>query len=211
MVSLLTPVVKAFLSDKATDCADTALQCYGGHGYIRDNGAEQYLRDVRMLRIGEGTNGIQAMDFVGRKVVGDAGHALGLYFDIIRDTLGLIDAQGRDDLTGIAGAVRRALDLTVRLTEEEMPRWKAVPEDMAAAACDYLHLVGHLSLGFMWAKMADTASKALQDSPADPTFLWNKLRTARFYCSYLLPETEALAARIRAGSSDIMAIPDNDF
>ncbi|MFE7276797.1 MULTISPECIES: acyl-CoA dehydrogenase C-terminal domain-containing protein [Streptomyces] len=208
LVSLLTPVVKAFLSDKASECTDIALQCFGGHGFIQDNGAEQYLRDVRMLRLGEGTSGIQAMDFIGRKVVGDDAQTLSRYFDSIRQTLDLLDGTG---LPGITDELRQALDSVVRLTQEELPRWKRDPEGMAAVSLDYLHMVGYLSLGFMWAKMAGTADKGLQGAPADPTFLQNKLRTARFYCSYLLPEIETLAIRIRAGGSAVMAIPEHEF
>ncbi|MFD6059492.1 acyl-CoA dehydrogenase C-terminal domain-containing protein [Rhodococcus wratislaviensis] len=208
MVSLLTPVVKAFLSDKASECTDTALQCFGGHGFIRDNGAEQYLRDVRFLRLGEGTSGIQAKDFIGRKVVGDDARTLNRYFDSIRDTLRSLEGA---DLPGITTELRHALDTIVRLTEEELPGWRIDPENMAAVSLDYLHLIGYLSLGFMWAKMAGTAIQCLQTSPENPTFLHNKLRTARFYCTYLLPEIEALTVRVRAGGSTTMAIPENDF
>ncbi|HKP43328.1 acyl-CoA dehydrogenase C-terminal domain-containing protein [Mycobacterium sp.] len=205
LVSLLTPVVKAFLSDKAFESTDIALQCFGGHGFIRDNGAEQYLRDVRMLRLGEGTSGIQAMDFVGRKVVTDDARVLQQYFDSIREMV-----RGAD-LPGVTAALRHALDSVVDLTEELLPRWKSDPQDMAAVSLDYLHMVGYLSLGHMWAKLAHTAIERLKGSPKNPTFLENKVRTARFYCSYLLPEIEALAVRIRAGASATMAIPDDAF
>ena len=205
LVSLLTPVVKAFLSDKAFESTDIALQCFGGHGFIRDNGAEQYLRDVRMLRLGEGTSGIQAMDFVGRKVVTDDARVLQQYFDSIREMV-----RGAD-LPGVTAALRQALDSVVDLTEELLPRWKSDPQDMAAVSLDYLHMVGYLSLGHMWAKLAHTAIERLKGSPKNPTFLENKVRTARFYCSYLLPEIEALAVRIRAGASATMAIPDDAF
>jgi alkylation response protein AidB-like acyl-CoA dehydrogenase len=209
LVSLLTPVVKAFLTDKAFECADIALQCFGGHGYIWDNGAEQYLRDARMLRLGEGTSGIQAMDFIGRKVVGDDAAALGLFFDTIRTTLDDLDPDGAD-LAAIGADLRGALDSAVQLTEEQLPRWKDDPETMAAVSLDYLHLVGYLALGFMWARMAATASEGLRDAP-DPTFRENKVRTARFYGVYLLPEVEALSARIRAGATATMAIPETAF
>ncbi|MGQ4615950.1 acyl-CoA dehydrogenase C-terminal domain-containing protein [Nocardia sp. R7R-8] len=206
LVSLLTPVVKAFLSDKASECADTAVQCFGGHGYIRDNGAEQYLRDARMLRLGEGTSGIQAMDFIGRKVVGDDSETLNSYFDSIRETLDAVTG-----MSGIVAELRNSLESATRLTEEQLPRWKNDPESMAAVALDYLHLVGYLSLGFMWVKMAAKAEEILQGHSSRSTFLENKLRTARFYCSYVLPEVEALTARIRAGGAAIMAIPENEF
>jgi alkylation response protein AidB-like acyl-CoA dehydrogenase len=207
-VSLLTPVVKAFLTDKASECTDIALQCFGGHGFVQDNGAEQYLRDARVLRLGEGTSGIQAMDFIGRKVVGDDARALNRYFDAIRQTL---DPLEEPDLVDITKEMRRALDSIAALTLEELPRWKEDPESMAAVSLDYLHIIGYLCLGFMWTKMAGRASEDLRGSPADPTFLRNKLRTARFYFSYLLPEIEALAVRIRAGGSATMAIPETDF
>ena len=208
LVSLLTPVVKAFLSDKAFESADLALQCFGGHGFIRDNGAEQYLRDVRMLRLGEGTSGIQAMDLIGRKVVGDDSAALGLYFDSIREHLDSLDDPALADITD---PLRGALDSAVQLTREQLSRWKQDPETMAAVSLDYLHLLGYLSLGFMWAKMAGTAHTSLNEGSPNTTFLQNKLRTARFYCAYALPEIHALRARIEAGAAAIMAIPDTDF
>ena len=210
LVSLLTPVIKAFLTDKAFECADLALQCFGGHGFISDNGAEQYLRDSRMLRLGEGTSGIQAMDFIGRKVVGDDARALGLFFDMIRAGLDGLDAA-HPDLAAVRAGVRAALDSAVRLTDEQLPRWTDDPETMAAVSLDYLHLVGYLALGFMWVKMAATASEGLSGNPADSTFRKNKMRTARFYVAYLLPEVEALATRIRAGASATMAIPEDAF
>jgi alkylation response protein AidB-like acyl-CoA dehydrogenase len=119
LVSLLTPIVKSFLSDKGFESADLALQCFGGHGYVREYGAEQYLRDIRMLRLGEGTSGIQALDFMGRKVVGDGGRVLGTYFATIRDSLKALEGE---DLEEIAFGLRNALDLVEQLTQEELPQ-----------------------------------------------------------------------------------------
>lgn len=207
LVALLTPVVKAFLSDKAFECADMAMQCFGGHGYVRDNGAEQYVRDVRVLRLGEGTSGIQAMDFLGRKVLGDKGDALGDYFTRIDRAL----AQADDDsLASIVGPVRDSLDTIRKLTDEHLPVWERDPQDMAAVSLDYLHLIGYLSLGFMWVRMATTVNELSKES-ADSLLLDNKLRSARFYCAYVLPEIAALVLRVRAGSAATMSIPEHEF
>jgi alkylation response protein AidB-like acyl-CoA dehydrogenase len=208
LVSLLTPVVKSFLSEKAFTSADLALQCFGGHGYIRENGAEQYLRDIRMLQLGEGTSGIQAMDFLGRKVVGDQGRTLATYFATIRDSIEALDGE---DVREVANGLGQALELAEQLVQEELPNWSSNPETMAAASVDFMNLVGYLSLGYQWARMSATAARKLQDTDADITFLNNKLRTARFYVSYLLPDIHALAQRIRSGSRDIMSIPENEF
>ena len=208
LVSLLTPVIKAFLSDKGFECCDIALQCFGGHGYIRDNGAEQYLRDARVQRLGEGTSGVQALDFIGRKVVRDGGRILNLYFGRIREWL---DAHQAMSEPGIDDALRRALDSIERLTAEQLPIWKEDPETMAAVSLDFLHMIGYLALAHMWAWMAQVAREKLQQSPEDSTFFENKIRTARFYCSYVLPEIEALALRVRAGGRDIMAIPEQEL
>lgn len=205
LVALLTPIVKAFLSDKGFECADIALQCFGGHGYIRDYGAEQYVRDSRMLRVAEGTSGIQALDFAGRKVTADGGAVLNRYFHLIRECL---DAMAPPVITA---EVKAALDLAEHLTAEQIPLWKADPEAMAAVSLDYLNMIGWLSLGFMWVKLAQAAEKGLQDASADRAFLEGKLHTARFYCSYLLPEVHTLAVRVRAGAGAIMAIDEKDL
>ncbi|HKT15603.1 MAG TPA: acyl-CoA dehydrogenase C-terminal domain-containing protein [Allosphingosinicella sp.] len=208
LVSLLTPVIKAFLSDKGSECCDVALQCFGGHGYIRDNGAEQYLRDVRVQRLGEGTSGVQALDFIGRKVVRDGGQALNLYFGRIREWL---DADQAASEPGVDDALRRALDSIERLTAEHLPIWKDDPEAMAAVSLDFLHMIGYLTLAHMWAWMARVARESLQQSSPESIFFENKIRTARFYCSYILPEIEALALRVRAGGRDIMSIPEREL
>ena len=208
LVSLLTPVVKSFLTDKGFESADMALQCFGGHGYIRENGAEQYLRDIRMLRLGEGTSGIQAMDFIGRKVVGDEGYVLGRYFSTIRDSIKTLDDEG---LLEIADHLRQALDQIEQLTREELPRWSSNREGMAAASLDFMNMIGYLSLGYMWARMAATASRKLPFSDGDVAFLSNKIRTARFFFSYLMPDIQALAQRVRSGIHDVMGIPVDEF
>ncbi|AKE01225.1 hypothetical protein XU06_30330 (plasmid) [Rhodococcus erythropolis] len=199
-VSLLTPVVKAFLSDKGFESADLALQCFGGHGYVQDNGAEQYLRDIRMLRIGEGTSGIQAMDFIGRKTLADNARTLNQYLDTVRQDVTALPSE----LVDIAHAVTHALDTVTQITKSELAQWKQDPETMGAIALDYLHMVGYVALGHMWAKMAATNS-------SDVERVRNKQRTARYYCAHLLPEIETLAHRVRAGGATTMAIPDGEF
>ncbi|NEW36041.1 acyl-CoA dehydrogenase [Nocardia cyriacigeorgica] len=202
-VSLLTPVVKAFLTDKAFECTDQALQCFGGHGYIWDNGAEQYLRDARMLRIGEGTSGIQALDLLGRKVLTDDGTALKDYFSTIRSTLRNVDCPD-----GILDPVRRTLQEVEQLVDEQLPRWKRNPEDMAAAATDFLHLIGYLSLGFMWVQMVHTVETS---ETCSVEMRENKTNTGLFYCKHLLPECGPLVERIRRGAEVLMSLPDDRF
>lgn len=206
LVPLLTPVIKAFLSDKAFECCDLALQCFGGHGYIRDNGAEQYLRDIRMQRLGEGTSGVQSLDFIGRKVMMDGGKALKVYFGMIRDWLNASQDSAED---GINAELREALESIERLTEEQLPIWAIDSEHMAGVSLNFLYLIGYLSLAHMWAWMAQVARSGLQAGSGNGVFLENKILMARFYFAYLLPEIDSLARRIRAGSNAIMAIPED--
>jgi alkylation response protein AidB-like acyl-CoA dehydrogenase len=207
LVSLLTPVVKAFLTDRASEVADIGVQCFGGHGFIRDNGAEQYVRDNRFTRLAEGTGGIQSLDLVGRKILGDDGTTLRVY---LRTIQAVLDSQ---HIPGVTSEVLGALREVETLVEEQLPIWQSEPDTMASVSYDFLNLIGYLSLGFMWARMAGTARGHLDsgDLREAPLFYENKLRTARFYAAYLLPETATLLARIRAGSRATLAIGADEF
>jgi len=209
LLGLLTPVIKGYLTDKGFDAAVNAQQVFGGHGYIREHGMEQFVRDARITQIYEGTNGIQAMDLVGRKLPKDGGRAVRLFFETVgRD---IADAKGAGDPGGVAAALEPALaDLqgaTIWLAQHAM----ADPDNAGAGAYAYMELMGLVSLGWMWLKMAAASSRALADGDADKEFHESKLTTARFFALRELPMTSGLKRKIEAGAETLMKIPAEAF
>ncbi len=200
LLALLTPVVKALSSDLAVECTSLAMQCYGGHGYIRDNGVEQYLRDARIIPLYEGANGIQAMDLLGRKVLGDQGRSLGNFLGVLRAfiTAEAGNAAMREFTTPLADLATEVEAVTRVIAG----RASSNADELGAAAAPYLRLLGHLALGWMWARMA---AIALQRGAASEEAIYaSKLATARFYYQRLLPETRGLSAIIQAGAATLM-------
>ena len=205
-LALLTPVVKAFLTDNGYQSTTLAQQVFGGHGYIREWGMEQYVRDARFNMIYEGTNGVQALDLIGRKVLGDAGAKLRRFGQLVRD---LIENEGTDDdmaefinpLADLAGKVEK---FTMEIGMKAMQN----PEEAGAASTDYLRVIGHLVLGYFWARMAKVALAKVDSG--DP-FYKAKLATARFYFAKLLPETAALIRSARAGLKPLMEMDEALF
>jgi alkylation response protein AidB-like acyl-CoA dehydrogenase len=201
--ALLTPVVKAFFTDLGFEVSSLAVQCYGGHGYIRDNGIEQYLRDSRISMLYEGTNGIQALDLVGRKLPTGAGRLLSRFLDPVLD---FIETHADDEslepyITPLQTAVEHLQIATGFIMEVAM----ANHDEAGAAAVDYLRLFGLVALGFMWAKMAVIAA------PKDEPFYQAKIGTAKFFMQRLLPQTGALLAAIQSGSETMMAFDEAAF
>lgn len=189
--ALLTPVVKAFCSDTACECAALAMQVYGGHGYIWENGVEQHLRDARIIPLYEGTNGVQAMDLLGRKVVADGGKVLTTFLGEIRQFLRSEDgARLAPEMTA---PLHEALELTESATHGLLSRVGTDLDLVGWVAAAYLRLIGHLCLAWIWARSAAIATQRLH--VGDP--IYNaKLITAKFYFSRLLPEVKSLAAEI---------------
>jgi len=209
LLGLLTPVIKGYLTDKGFAAAVHAQQVLGGHGYIREQGVEQFVRDARITQIYEGTNGIQAMDLVGRKLPRDGGRAIRGFFEIVgRD---IAEAKQAGDPAGVATALERALqDLqasTMWLAENGM----ADPDNAGAGAYAYMDLMGLVSLGWMWLRMAAASQAALKDGSADGEFHEAKLTTARFYAERELPLSTALRRKIEAGAESLMKIPAEAF
>jgi hypothetical protein len=175
------------------------MQVFGGHGYIRENGVEQHLRDVRIVGLYEGTNGVQAMDLLGRKVLADQGRQMGTFLDMagaFAETCGPREAMREftEPLTKLVADIRQ-------LTRELVGTSAQDPHAAGAAAAPYLRLVGHLALAWSWARMAEVAFKNIGST--DPIYA-SKIATARFYFQRLLPQTAALCGEIRAGSSALM-------
>ncbi|MEQ8857173.1 MAG: acyl-CoA dehydrogenase C-terminal domain-containing protein [Pseudomonadales bacterium] len=190
---LLTPVAKAFLTDRGFECTVMAQQVFGGHGYVREWGVEQLVRDARIGQIYEGTNGIQAMDLIGRKVLRDGGATLNALLTVMRADLA---GAHRD-------AVSAAFDRLERVTAELVKRAADDPDLPGAAATDYLDLVGYTVYGWLWAKMAALAG--------DDEFGAAKQQTAGFYLARLLPRTVALEQSVLADSGCVMGMADAGF
>jgi alkylation response protein AidB-like acyl-CoA dehydrogenase len=207
LLGLITPVIKGYLTDKGFQAAVNAQQVYGGHGYIREHGMEQYVRDARITQIYEGTNGIQAMDLVGRKLPKDGGRAIRGFFELVgRD---IADAKAAGDPAGVAAGLEPALSDLQAATMWLAQNGMADPDNAGAGAYAYMDLMGLVSLGWMWLKMAKAASES--DGGVDSGFYDNKLNTARFYAQRELPLSTALRRKIEAGAETLMKLPAEAF
>lgn len=207
LVALLTPVAKAFLTDRGLECTVYGQQIFGGHGYIREWGQEQLVRDVRIAQIYEGTNGIQALDLMGRKVAANNGRFYELFAGEVAD---FIEAN-RDDagLQGFVEPLAAALERLSDATEYVLTAVKNDPNAVGAASVDYLDLFGYTAYAFMWAKMAKVSLAAVEGDTSG--FYDAKLKTARFYFSRLLPKTVSLLESVKSGSEDMMSLAAEQF
>jgi alkylation response protein AidB-like acyl-CoA dehydrogenase len=209
LLGLITPVIKGYLTDKGFAAAVHAQQVFGGHGYIREQGVEQFVRDARITQIYEGTNGIQAMDLVGRKLPKDGGRAVRAFFETVGREIA--EAKAGRDPAGVAAALEPALaDLqaaTVWLAQHGM----ADPDNAGAGAYAYMDLMGLVSLGWMWLKIAAASSRALANNTSDKVFHQAKLATASFYAQRELPLSTALRRKIEAGAESLMRLPVDAF
>jgi alkylation response protein AidB-like acyl-CoA dehydrogenase len=209
LIGLLTPVIKGYFTDKGYENATNAQQCLGGHGYIREWGLEQFVRDARIAMIYEGTNGIQALDLVGRKLARHGGRALRTYVGKIKTYIELHrDTQGMDEFVG---PLEVALEDLQKSTSWLMANAMTNADNAGAASMPYLYLMGIMSLGFMWAQIAEAALKSLASGAADADFYENKLRTARYFFSHMLPETVIHRTRVEAGSKNLMEMDAQAF
>src|SRR6185437_10423240 len=211
LLGLLTPVIKGYLTDKGFAAAVHAQQVFGGHGYIREHGVEQFVRDARITQIYEGTNGIQAMDLVGRKLPRDGGRAVRGFFEIVgRD---IAEAKQAGDSAGVAAALEPALQDLQAATMWLAQNGMADPDNAGAGAYAYMDLMGLVTLGWMWLKMARAATDAIARGGGKEggDFYEAKLTTARFYAQRELPVSTALRRKIEAGAESLMAIPAEAF
>ncbi|WP_271103554.1 acyl-CoA dehydrogenase C-terminal domain-containing protein [Pseudomonas tohonis] len=200
LVALLTPVAKAFFTDSGLESTVHGQQVFGGHGYIREWGQEQLVRDVRIAQIYEGTNGIQALDLLGRKVVANGGAALLQFTREIR-AFAQADVPHRDALLD---AVQRLEDTAAWLLQQA----KDNPNEVGAASVEFLHLFGYVAYAWLWSRMAQVA---LSKRGEDEAFYGAKLATADFYFRRLLPRTLSLEATIRAGSAPLFGLDADQF
>jgi hypothetical protein len=209
LLGLLTPVIKGYLTDKGFAAAVHAQQVLGGHGYIREHGIEQFVRDARITQIYEGTNGIQAMDLVGRKLPREGGRAVRAFFELVGGDIA--EAKAAGDPGSVAAALEPALQDLQAATMWLAQNGMADPDNAGAGAYAYMELMGLVSLGWMWLKMAAAAQRALDEGSDDREFLDAKLTTARFYASRELPMSSALRRKIEAGAETLMKIPAEAF
>src|SRR4051812_10188078 len=209
LLGLTTPVIKGYLTDKGLQAAIYAQQVLGGHGYIREHGMEQFVRDARITQIYEGTNGIQAMDLVGRKLPKDGGRAARAFFELVGGEIA--DAKAGGDPAGVAEALEPAFNDLRAATMWLAQNGMADPDNAGAGAYAYMDLMGLVSLGWMWMKIAAAAQRALDEGTQDEPFHDAKLVTARFYALRELPMSTALRKKIEAGAETLMKIPAEAF
>jgi alkylation response protein AidB-like acyl-CoA dehydrogenase len=203
LVALLTPIVKAFTSDNAFESTNLGMMVLGGHGYIHESGVEQYVRDARISAIYEGTNEIQGLDLLGRKVLGDAGKRLQRFCKFVKE---FIDGQiDRADMREFVVPLMVAHDKVQTFTTEIEAKAQQDAAEVGAAATHYLRMVGHLVFAFLWARMARVA---LDRATSSDRFYESKLATARFYFAKLLPEMDYHLAAARAGAASLMALDE---
>ena len=206
LVALITPIIKAFLTDNAWIATSHCLQVFGGHGYIREWGMEQYVRDARINMIYEGTNTIQSLDLLGRKVLGDNGAKLKKFGKLIQD---FVEDEGvNEDMQEFINPLADLGDKVTKLTTELGFKAMGNADEVGAAAVDYLRVVGHLTFAYLWARMAKVALE--KQNTGDP-FYTAKLHTARFYFARLLPETAGLIRTARSGVGSLMAMDEAAF
>jgi hypothetical protein len=204
-VAFMTPVVKALFTDLGFELSSMALQVYGGHGYIRDHGMEQLVRDARICMIYEGANGIQALDLVGRKLPAHMGRFMRGFFHPVQK---FIEENSSDPkILPLAKSFAALQQATAHIATVSMKD----PEEAGAAATDYLRLMGLVALGYMWAKTAKVAEEKLPQANGDASFYKSKLTTAQFFADRLLPQTGALWSAIKAGKSSMMEMEEAAF
>jgi alkylation response protein AidB-like acyl-CoA dehydrogenase len=210
LLQLLTPVVKAFITDNAFLTTNLAMQVYGGHGYIREWGMEQYVRDARINMIYEGTNTIQSLDLLGRKVLGDNGAKLKAFGALIQ---AFVEEEGtNDDMAEFVNPLADLGEKVTKLTMELGMKAFGSADEAGAAAVDYLRVIGHLVMSYFWAKMAKIALERVEaDGDAVEPFYRAKLSTARFYFAKLQPETASLIRTARAGAKPLMELEADLF
>ncbi len=209
LVALMTPVVKGNVTDFGYSIATDMQQVFGGHGYIREWGVEQYVRDARIPMIYEGTNGIQAMDLVGRKLPAQGGRAARLWFGMVAADIATAKADPKT--ASIAEALEKSLGQLQAATMWLMQNGMANPDNAGAAAYPYMRCAGLVALGWMWLRTAQVAVAGLAAGDGDPAFLEAKLVTARHFTGRLLPRTSALRREIEAGAEPVMALPAEAF
>ena len=210
LISLLTPVIKGFLTDKGYEMATNAQQVYGGHGYIEEWGMSQFVRDARIAQIYEGANGVQALDLVGRKLALDGGKHVMAFFDMVK-TFCKDNAEDETLKAGFLEPLKAASKDLQAAGMYFMQQGMKNPNAALSGSYDFMHLFGHVCLGLMWARMAQAAGSKLGEAGADRDFLDAKIATGRYYMARQLPATGMHLARIETGAETVMALEPMAF
>ncbi len=210
LISLLTPVIKGFQTDRGFDCTVMAQQIYGGHGYIEETGMSQFVRDARIAMIYEGANGVQALDLVGRKLAADGGKHVMAFFEMVKSFVR--ENEGNAALkAGFLDPLKAASKDLQAAGMYFMQTGMKNPNAALAGSYDFMHLFGHVCFGLMWARMARAAMAALDAGTADAAFYDAKIATGRYYMARQLPATALHLARIQSGADPVMALPAEAF
>jgi len=209
MIGLLTPVIKGYGTDKGYEVATNMQQVFGGHGYIEEWGMSQFVRDARIAQIYEGTNGVQAMDLCGRKLASKGGAAIQAFFKAVGEDIAA--AKGDEELGPLAEALEKALGQQQAATMWFMNNAMQNPNHLGAGAHHYMHIMGIVTLGWMWLRMAKVAQAVLAGGTDDKAFYEAKLATARYYMDRFLPDAGALRRKLEAGSDSMMALGEEAF
>jgi alkylation response protein AidB-like acyl-CoA dehydrogenase len=209
LVGLLTPVIKGYGTDKGFATAVDMQQIWGGHGYIVENGMDQFVRDARIAMIYEGANGVQAMDLVGRKLAGNGGRAIQAFFALVDAECAA--AKGDEALADLAERVEKANGELKAATMWFLQNAVANPNNAGAGATPYMHIAGVVALGLMWLRMAKAAGAALAAGSEDKAFYEAKLVTARYFGERFTPDAGALRRKIEAGAGSLMELPAEAF
>lgn len=210
LVSLMTPVIKGFVTDQGFDMAVQAQQIFGGHGYIEETGASQFVRDARIAMIYEGANGVQALDLVGRKLGSGGGKPAMAYFELIKSFIK--DNSDNETLkTDFLAPLKEASKNLQAAAMFFMQNGMKNPNHALSGSVDFMHLFGQVSLGFMWARMAKAAQEALDAGTTDAAFYETKIATGRYYMARRLPAAALHLARIESGADTVMALDAEQF
>ncbi|TVT47470.1 MAG: acyl-CoA dehydrogenase [Sedimenticola thiotaurini] len=206
-VALITPIIKAFFSDYGYETTTLCQQVLGGHGYIQEWGMEQYVRDARIAQIYEGTNGIQALDLIRRKLFIHEGRLPQRFFNLLNSLIA--EQNGNESMTQYIAPLADAIKLLQELTGWLVEQGTRNPDELGAAATDYLRIFALTTLAWLWADMARVALE--KESNDNTGFYTTKLRTARFFIGRLLPQIHGLALGIRSGADLMMEFSDEEF
>lgn len=210
LISLMTPVIKGFLTDKGFEYATAAQQVYGGHGYIEEWGMSQFARDARIAMIYEGANGVQALDLVGRKLAQDGGKHVMAFFEMVKTFIkeNAGDEEfDREFLEPLKAASKDLQAAGMYFMQNGMKN----PNHALAGSYDFMHMMGHVCLGLMWARMAKAAKASLDGDASDTAFYETKIATGRYYMARQLPSTGMHLARINSGADTVMALEAANF
>ncbi|SOC01947.1 acyl-CoA dehydrogenase C-terminal domain-containing protein [Rhodobacter maris] len=209
LISLMTPVIKGFLTDKGFEACVLAQQIYGGHGYIEEQGMSQFTRDARITMIYEGANGVQALDLVGRKLAQDGGKHVMAFFEMVKAECKA--HEGDDRMKPFTEALKAASKQLQTAGMYFMQNGMKTPNAALSGSYDFMHLMGHVCLGLMWTRMAKAAYAALDGGASDTGFYEAKIATGRYYMARQMPACAMHLARIESGAEPVMALAADQF